>query len=191
MRNRSVLLVLFTVLALVIGLTASVSAQNVDNMSNEELTTLLLQIMQKLEQSEEPAETPEPTPTPTSVPTDTPQPELSGDRAELEALLMAVRQKLQQGQEPETAPETPSETMVPAEDPDDEPENSIWENKKLLIEALPSYMFIQPTKPSKPEKPGPEEAQPEHYENEPGIDEIDGGPCHWTLWEGKWYCMKG
>jgi len=145
MRNKNLFLILFLAVLMLMVSMVSVSAQNVDNMSNEELTTLLLQIMQKLEQSEEETETPKPTPTPT------PAPELSDDKAELEALLTAIMQKLQQEENAGTATQKPAGTMVPV---NDEPENEIWENKKLIIEGLPSYMFIQPTQPVKPEPDG-------------------------------------
>ena len=145
MRNKNLFLILFLAVLMLMASMVSVSAQNVDNMSNEELTTLLLQIMQKLEQSEEETETPKPTPTPT------PAPELSDDKAELEALLTAIMQKLQQEENAGTATQKPAGTMVPV---NDEPENEIWENKKLIIEGLPSYMFIQPTQPVKPEPDG-------------------------------------
>ena len=145
MRNKNLFLILFLAVLMLMASMVSVSAQNVDNMSNEELTTLLLQIMQKLEQSDEEAKTPEPTPTPT------PAPELSDDKAELEARLTAIMQKLQQEENAGTATQKPAGTMVPV---NDEPENEIWENKKLIIEGLPSYMFIQPTQPVKPEPDG-------------------------------------
>ena len=154
MRNKNLFLILFLAVLMLMVSMVSVSAQNVDNMSNEELTTLLLQIMQKLEQSDEEAETPEPTPTPTPVPTEIPQPELSDDNAELEALLMAIMQKLQQEENTGTASEKPGGTPVPVSFPEEE-ENSIWDNKKLIIEGLPSYMFIQPTQAPKPEKHTP------------------------------------
>ena len=146
------LLIIFEALLMLTVTIVPVSAQSVDEMSNGELTSLLFQIMQKLNQEEVTAEAPEPTPTPTPVPTETPLPELPSDDAELEALLAAIMQKLQQGEDPEAEkPETPAGTMVPVSDMEDEPENSTWKNKKLVIEALPGYMFIQPTKPSKPE----------------------------------------
>ena len=154
MRNTRIYPIIICVIMTLIFSFASVSAQNVDNMSSEELTTLLLQIMQKLEQTEEPAETPEPTPTPTPEPTKAPLPELSDDKAELEALLTAIMQKLQE--EPAVAPETPAAAAVSeteAEPAGDVISFSIYENKKLMIEKLPEYMFIQPTQPPKPEKP--------------------------------------
>ena len=146
------LLIIFVALLMLTVSIASVSAQSVDEMSNEQLTSLLMQIMQKLDESGKVTETPAPTPTPVPTPTSTPQPELPSDDAELEALLAAIMQKLQQGEDPEAEkPETPAGTMVSVSDIEKEPENSIWENKKLIIEGLPSYMFIQPTKEMKPE----------------------------------------
>ncbi|MBQ6508157.1 MAG: hypothetical protein IJI07_01665 [Flexilinea sp.] len=139
---------------------AHVSAQDIDvgGMDNAQLTELLLQIMQKLDQTEEPAETPKPTATPTPVPTNTPLPELSDDKAELEALLTAIMQKLQEEpEEPAAAPEIPAVAAAVSET-EAEPAGdilsfTIYENKKLMIEKLPEYMFIQPTQPPKPDKP--------------------------------------
>ena len=47
----------------------------------------------------------------------------------------------------------------------------VYENKKLIVEALPSYMFIQPTQPPKPE---PEEPEPDK-KNDGGDDSNNGG----------------
>ena len=58
--KRSLFLILLAVLVMIMGSFAYVSAQDVDNMSNEQLTTLLLQIMQRLDGSGEAAEMPEP-----------------------------------------------------------------------------------------------------------------------------------
>ena len=143
--KKSIILILSMVLVMIMGSFAYVSAQDVDNMSKEELTTLLLQIMQRLDGAGEAAEMPEPTATPTPEPTKTLQPELGDDPAELEALLMAIMQKLQQ-EEPDDVPEKSAGVSIPAGDPGEEAVNSIWEDKKLIIEALPGYMFIQPTK---------------------------------------------
>ena len=159
MKGKSFILIIIMVLFTMANFFIPVFGQDIDvySMDNTELTTLLLQIMQRLDQSGEAAETPEPMPTatltPVPVPTDTPQPELSDDRAELEALLIAIMQKLEQSEETGTASEKPAGTIVPVNDPGEESVNSIWENKKLIIERLPSYMFIQPTKEVKPEKP--------------------------------------
>ena len=117
MKGKGFILVLLMVL-LMMGISIlTVSAQDVDNMDNEQLTTLLLQIMQKLDESGKVTETPAPTPTPVPTPTSTPQPELPSDDAELEALLAAIMQKLQQGEDPEAEkPETPAGTMVSVSD---------------------------------------------------------------------------
>ena len=174
MKGKGFILVLLMVL-LMMGISIlTVSAQDVDNMDNEQLTTLLLQIMQKLDESGKVTETPEPTPTPTPVPTETPLPELPSDDAELEALLAAIMQKLQQGDDPEAEkPETPAGTMVPVSDIEEEPENSIWENKKLIIEGLPSYMFIQPTKEMKPD----DSPEPTPFGMEWEDGNVDPGRC--------------
>lgn len=138
--------------------------------------------MQELDQPEEVAETPELTATPTPVPTNTPRPELSDDPAELEALMIAIKQKLQneESQESETVSTdesqnepVPMAAMTPLPEP--EPMKfSIWDNKKLIIEALPEHMFIQLVKESKPE-----ETQAGQYDGEVcGVDEW-GYPCHW------------
>ncbi len=198
MRNKRIFIILFVVMMMTFSI-ISVSAQDVDNMSNEQLTALLMAIMQRLDGSGEAAEMPEPTATPTPEPTKTPRPELSDDRAELEALMMAIMQKLQQEetQGPENVPTdvpltdpVPTATMIPVLEP--EPMGfSTYENKKLIVEALPGYIFIQPTK----EEPGNSEGtqpenKPEHYNNEPDIDEY-GVNCHWYFVQGKWLCMYG
>ena len=188
--KRSLFLILLAVLVMIMGSFAYVSAQDVDNMSNAELTTLLLQIMQRLDGSGEAAEMPEPTATPTPEPTKTPRPELSDDPAELEALLTAIMQKLQQ-EEPNDVPDKSAGVSISAGDPGEEAVNSIWEDKKLIIEALPGYMFIQPTEeePNNNDVTQPED-KPKHYNNEPDIDEY-GVDCHWYFVHGEWLCMYG
>ena len=187
MKKSSKFLIIFMFFAVTLTFSV-VSAQDVDNMSNEELTTLLLQIMQKLDESGKVTETPEPTPTPTPVPTETPLPELPSDDAELEALLAAIMQKLQQGEDPEgEKPETSAGTMVPVSNMGDEPDNSIWDNKKLIIEALPGYMFIQPTKEPKPEKGT--ESETNHYFGEPCFrSDVTDRDCYWVDWGDTWSC---
>ena len=199
------LLILALIPIMFILAVASVSAQDVnpDDMSNEELLTLLMQIMQKLDSSEEETAAQEPTPLPT--PTATPQPELTDDKAELEALLTAVMQRLQQDQG-STETGTPEETPLPANDIAEEQANSIWEIKKLIIEALPSYMFIQPTRePARerdssntggsnnsgdPEIPSiiPTKSEIEEYEGTP-CGQDGSGRLHYA--DGRWYCKFG
>jgi hypothetical protein len=124
------------------------------------------------------------------VPTEIPEPELSDDRAELEALLTAIMQKLQL-EEPDVVSGKYAGVSVSAGEPEVKAENSIWENKKLIIEALPGYMFIQPTE-DEPENSDvtPSEDKPKHYNNEPDIDEY-GVDCHWYFVHGEWLCMYG
>ena len=116
MKNNSLILLILTVIAIFMLCTGSASAQDVDieNMDNEQMTTLLQQIMQKLQQEEEPmAET-------------DPEPETSSTAA----------------------------TPVPTADSkmtEEVAKITIYENKKLIIESLPGYMFIQPTQKPKPE----------------------------------------
>ena len=197
MNKKSSFLIFFTVLAMLSFIIVSVSAQeiDVDSMDNAELMTLLHTIIQKLDQAEEAAATPEPTPTLTPVPAEIPQPELSDDTAELEALLMAIMQKLQQEKKTAAAPVSPAGTLVPVIDPESEPEYSIWENKKLQIESLPSYMFIQPTQAPKPEKP-------EHGGSKPTDGDSDHVPgtvcdpnfpdfCFWWPVDGEVVCVCG
>ena len=141
---------------------------NVDSLDNEQLATLLLQIMQQLEQTGEAAETPEPTPTPTPEPAKAALPELSDDKAELEALLKAIMQKLQEDQEETAATAEASASETEPEPAGDPPSFTIYENKKLIIEKLPEYMFIQPTEPPKPEKKKPD--SPKDSSNPTGGD---------------------
>ena len=111
--KKSAFLILFSVLVMLFFSIISVSAQeiNVDNLDNEQLTTLLLQILDKLRQEEEPEAETQVTPAPTAAP---------------------VR-----AAESETIEEVIQIT--------------IYDNKKLIIEALPGYMFIQPTQEPIPE----------------------------------------
>lgn len=189
--KRSLFLILFAVLVMVMESFTYVSAQDVDNMSNEQLTELLLQIMQRLDQSGEAAEMPEPTPEPTStatpVPTEIPEPELSDDRAELDALLTAIMQKLQQEDEQKPAP-----VSVPEEEA-----NSIWEDKKLIIEALPGHMFIQPTQPVKPERDTPNNNSENHGKEDDSHgfvtdDDVEycPPPYHWECYPDRCVCAS-
>ena len=122
------------------------------------------------------------------------------DNAELLQLLQVIMQKLEMPDN--SAAETidsedssgSAAAMIPADD-HETMKFSIWKNKKLIVEALPGYMFVQQDQDEPEDEPDPGKKQkppnpPEHYENEPDTDEY-GSPCHWTLYNGKWYCMKG
>ena len=168
--KKNIILILLAVLAMVTVSILSVSAQDIDvgSMDNEQLTELLMQILNRLQQEEEPAAETDPE---------------------------------------KEAPEVPAAATEGAADPeaiDEVIQITIYDNKKLIIESLPAYMFIQPTTPPEPEpKPdqGPQPKQekqpenkptnvPEHYNNEPDIDE-NGVDCHWYFVNGTWLCMYG
>ena len=128
------------------------------------------------------------------------------DNEQLTALLMQILTKLQQEEEPEAEiSETPAPTAAPVRAA--EPETieeviqiTIYDNKKLIVEALPGYMFIQPTQEPIPDSNG---SQPEHYPGEIcnydsyACDVVDGKPvnCHpyqtWELIDGVWMCPAG
>ena len=166
MKNKRCFLILLAVIALLTVSAASAFGQeiDVDNMDNEQLTTLLMQILNKLQQEEEPAPETDPevqeTPAPTAASV------------------------------PEVDPEAIEEVI----------QITIYENKKLMVEALPGYMFIQPTREPKQDSNG---GQTEHYPGEIcdydslACDMVDGIPvnCHpyrtWELVDGVWMCPSG
>ncbi len=166
MKRYRVLLILLILTVFTVSV-LSVSAQDIDidSMSNEQLMVLLQSIMQKLDQTEETDETDELTPAPVSAPESTPQPELNEDTL---------------------GPESPAGTMMPVSEPKAEPDISIWKNKKLTVEALPGYMFVQPTKEVKPDN------NPIPHDGEIcGFDQW-GFPCHWYLkLDGSYKCECG
>ena len=154
MKFKKMALIAIMLLVMLLSVISGVSAQDIDidSMSGEELTTLLMEILNKLNQADDPAGTPEPvlTATPTPLPVNTPQTELSNETTELEALLLSIMQKLQGASADDPAAPAVG-TPVPVSIASDEDQFSIWDNKKLIIEGLPSYMFIQPTKQQVPD----------------------------------------
>ena len=114
MNKKSRFLILFTVLAMLSFIIASVSAQeiDVDSMDNEQLTALLMQILDKLQQQEGPEKEVQVTPE------------------------LAVTEV--SSAEPERIEEVLQIT--------------VYDNKKLIVESLPAYMFIQPTQPPSPQE---------------------------------------
>lgn len=112
----------------------------------------------------------------------------SMDNAQLTALLQQILTRLQQEGEPTAAPTAPAEPQTP--------KFSVWLNKKLMIEALPSYMFVpktteEPEPPSGPKDPG----KPKEDKYDPTIH-TNGEPCtsdgaHWYFLGGEWRCMYG
>ena len=122
---------------------------------------------------------------------------------ELLLLLQSIMQKLEQD-EPHSSEPTPGPVAV--KETETEPEGRLfrtYDNKKLIVEALPEYMFIQPTEAPKPEKKAP------NKENNGGgskDDHDDPGACppktpckpgsdiycnHYITPEGKCVCMCG
>ena len=116
MKRISILFFLSAVMFLLSFIGVSAQQIDVDSMDNEQLTALLLQILDKLQQEETPA-------------ADTASEAKSSETPVPTATLAPVI---------ETEPETMS--------------FSVYENKKLTVEALPADMFIQPTQPPKPER---------------------------------------
>lgn len=158
MDRKCLFLILIMVPVIIMAFTSSVFAQeiDVDSMDNEQLTVLLLQILNKLQQEGDP-----------------------------EAV----------------TPETPAEaTAVPAADPEAIEEViqiTVYDNKKLIIEALPGYMFIRPTKEPRITVQDDEEPneKPDTGGSEPGP--VPGTPCDpnfpnfcfWTEQDGGVVCV--
>ena len=116
MKRMSILLFMSTVMFMLSFICVSAQQIDVDHMNNEQLTTLLLQILDKLQLEE------------------------------TQAADTASEAK---------SSETPVPTAAPAPVIETEPETmtfSVYENKKLTVEALPAYMFIRPTQPPQPER---------------------------------------
>ena len=166
--KKILFLILITTLAMLAFLTASVSAQDtgidVDNMDNAQLTTLLLQILNKLQEEEnpqaEPAETEELEPE--TIQTEEP-----------------VTEPVPEEQKPEIS-EKPADP-IPADDPEAIEEViqiTIYENKKLIIEQLPEYMFFK------------KEEKPEEDDNKPGGSKCPPGQQWVCDIYGRCYCTS-
>lgn len=95
---------------------------------------------------------------------------------------------------------TPETTGTPyaseAAEPTSEPVYfESWMNKKLVVGALPSYMFIQPTQePQEESTPG---TPGKKHDNDGGSCPV-GEPCRpganscfWNIWEGQCLCFCG
>lgn len=113
----------------------------------------------------------------------------SMDNEQLTVLLQEILSKLDQkgSEKSETAVQTgvsedPAETAMP--------KFSIWKNKKLIMEALPSYMFVQKAteEPDTTNDPGKKKDNTDnHYNGEPCTS--DGGT--WYYYNGEWNCGYG
>lgn len=156
MKNKSILLCLVAFLMTFLVFTGVISAQNVvdvEGMDNEQLTTLLLQILDKLQQKEEPEAEAQVTPALTATPV------------------------------PTAEPETIEEVI----------QITIYDNKKLIIEALPGYMFIQPTEPAKsePEKNDSDSDSSIDYSQPCDVDPATGRSIGWCYFNDAWHCGCG
>ena len=157
MRKRVIIPVMFLALAILISTAASVSAQEIDisSLSEEQRTILLISLLQQMQQDNPdlipmlmPTATPVPTNTPTPVPNDMRLEDLNSDQ--LNALLLSLLTQMQLLQTP--LPSTDTETF------------RIYENKKLMIEQLPGYMFIQKESTPEPEEPGKDGNSENYYD---------------------------
>ena len=128
---------------------------------------------------------------------------------QLMLLLQTIMQKLEQGEPDAEAAENggsePAAGPVADRETETVPESRlfrVYENKKLIVEALPEYMFIRPTEVPRPEKKDEKPAK-----EGPGKKEDSGGPepcrvgeqcvsddwyCRWEInSEGRCACMCG
>lgn len=119
---------------------------------------------------------------------------------ELLLLLQSILQKLEgegsAGGTAETAGSGSAAGPLAVSETETAPESSlfqVYENKKLIIEALPSYMFIRPEKKeSHPEPDDPEDGNSPGGKEDPGQKEDPGGPEPCRVGEqcvpDDWYC---
>ena len=186
MRNRIIIPVLFLALAILISTAASVSAQEIDisSLSEEQRTILLISLLQQMQQDNPdlipmlmPTATPVPTNTPTPVPNDMRLEDLNSDQ--LNALLLSLLTQMQLPQTPQ--PPTDTETF------------RIYENKKLMIEELPGYMFIQKESTPEPEDPGKQyDMLRETYGPDFKPEEWDSNGWDWSIdGDGQIIGVKG
>lgn len=159
MSNKYLFLILFlAVVMLLMASMVSVSAQEIDisSLSEEQRTILLISLLQQMQQDNPdlipmlmPTATPVPTNTPTPVPNDMRLEELNSDQ--FNALLLSLLTQMQ-------LPQTPLPLTT-----DTETFRS-YENKKLMIEQLPGYMFIQKESTPEPEEPGKDSNSENYYD---------------------------
>ncbi len=179
MRNRSICLILFLIFTILVGSIASVSAQEIDisSLTEEQRTILLITLLQQMQQ-ENPDLIPTPMPTATPVPTNTPTPVPNDMRLEdlnsdqLNALLFSLLMQMQPALTP--PPSMDTETF------------RIYENKKLMTEQLPEYMFIQKQSTPEPEDSGHNKGKQydklrETYGPEFKPEEWDSNGWEWSI----------
>ena len=109
------------------------------------------------------------------------------DNDQLMVLLQAIMQRLEtEGTDPETDTEPTAEirTIIPSVVIESVRTFRVYENKKLIIESLPSYYFINPTaEPDEPETPGKEKPTDSCHEN-------CGLACYGISYECYYNCYK-
>ena len=121
----------------------------------------------------------------------------SMDNEELSVLLQQILSRLEQtGSAGAEASETdPSAAPAASSAAPERPKFSIWKNKKLIVEAMPGYMFVQktteePDTTSGPNKPGETKKKDntgDHYTGEP----CGSGGATWWYTGSFWECGYG
>ena len=96
------------------------------------------------------------------------------DNAQLLMLLQNIMQKLEQEDQ------TPAATAIPPLT--DTRTFQVYLNKKLIIEALPSYYFVNPT--AEPEESG----EPGKPDTTPSCDEMCANACYGISYECYYNC---
>lgn len=151
---------------------------------------LLLQMFLMLQQMQQGSADNALEPTATPLPTAAPQPEASFSNDEM---LMQMYLMLQQMQQENTG-NVPADSFLPGSE-----QVSVYKNKKLIVESLPAYMFVQKQKPDKnpsteedtstpAEDPKKDPHRP-HEWNSPICG--DGDPAMWFCWKPDdcyWTC---
>lgn len=184
MKKATLFLMMFLILVLTVISAGPCFAQDADlsEMDNAQLMELLQSIMLQLESEESSAaETPEPLPTPTPTPTAMPVPEADPfadlDNDQLLFLLDLITNKLEANGALAAETAEPVPTAV---------KHEIYQLKKLMIERLPDYLYIQ-------DEPQIEEPEKEKEKPTP----VPGTPCDpkfpnfcfWTLQGGQVVCV--
>lgn len=157
-------IVLFILLFLLTLTCFPASAQDidVDNMSNEELLTLLQSIMQKMEQNSQSESVQE-----TVVETE--EPELV----------------------PLPAPTAEPEVLPEPEDAVEKRSFAVYENKKLVIGKMPESYFIRIEKGGgEDDKSDDGGGKPYDPKKDPSTNP-EPGNCFWSAEQYRWICPKG
>ena len=123
-----------------------------ENLTEEQRTLLLIQLLQMQGTGNASAPTETPTPISTPIPALIPDPYEDLTDEQLKLLLIQLLLDQQGSDEAKQTVDEIAPAVPTLETNTEMPENKIYELKKLIVEKLPEYMFIQPTTPSKPDK---------------------------------------